>query len=357
MSYILYNGIDSRDFGLTLINNGVNKYNFMPPKEIRTTDIIKFAGSIVSQQNYKKAVINLRFKLSDATSSNKNLIASWMGGLGEGELVISDESHKKYIGVFEQLANVEEYLNGGILSIDFILYKPLARSRFTTKDIIDNGLLYDYNFMYDSGLLYDSQFSYIFETISAQTNLDVYNGSTIAGSKPRIVINGSADSIIINKYKTSARSVLDNYFSYDAFNGELEINCENKVTLLDGDLVTNPTGGDYFSLDVNDFIRMSKGEVIINTPTIIELDSRESDTDDYYNGYYISVRENEILKSDWYEILDYNGTTKEITINGGSDKDYDRYSIYDISGSVNNFEIDGVNLNITSIEFIFEFLY
>lgn len=358
MDYFIYNGIDSRDLGVYLINDGINKYNFMHPKEIYTTENMNTDGTLVSHQNFAKSKISLRFKVNDYTPSTKNLIASWLGSLGEGELILSTELHKKYIGVFEAQADVSEHLNFGTSGLDFILYDPIAKSRFTTEDIINNGIVYDSQYLYDSGLLYDSNFSYKFENITTEQNMEIYNGSTVRGSRPKIVINGSADNITIEKYNSSDLIDVVNSISYSSFSGELIFDCENGATLLDGSLVNNPISGEYFSLETDDFTRIIRGNIVDSTNNTITLGQEASDQDDYYNGYHIAVEKSTDNNTAWYKIVDYNGLTRTITtestINTAIEE---RFTIYDVSGSVNNFKISGTNLNITSIEFKFEFLY
>lgn len=358
MDYFIYDGVDSRDFGLYIVNDGRQKNNMSPPKISYSLDIPSINGKLLSEQKYGIREIPLRLYLKDNSASNQKIVMAWLGQLGEKELILSYESYKIYTGTFEDSVEIENYMNGGIFNLRFKLYSPMAKSRIRTG----SGVVLNYNdeHLYNSGLLYGfSTEDYTFANITTATEVEVYHGGNLDGALPVITVNGSVDSITITQYKTSERNTIHRQLSYGSFSGELIIDGEVKNTFLNGSLNNLTFDGRYLELfGKTDWDFLSKGDVQSTTTNTIILSQNDSEVDDIYNGkvVFLRDRDNEIQ---YYKILDYDGATKTLTIEGDvSEVTNDwSYSIYDVANGINYITIDGTNLNITDIVFDFNYIY
>jgi len=358
MEYFILDDIKSSDFGIYIINaNNYLQQSYIPSKRTITEEISNYDGLRYIDQDYDVKQIPLELLIKDTSQSNLNKIARWLGKKGQMELTLSYESHKVYTVTIEKSVDLNNLTSGGITSVKFVAHYPLANSKFSTMDIINDSLIYDSMYYYNSGLLYKSELPpYEFTSITSITNMNIYNGSNISGSRPNIVIDGSADDITIYQYKDENRTVLKDYITYGNFNGLLEVNCLLRNCFLNTNVSNATFNGRYFELDT-DLKNKNSGVVIDYTIDTVTLDDKASSNNGEYIGNHISVGND--LKKSWYKIISYDGSTKIATVDGGIVEDIveTEYGIYNIIDGINYFTIDGTNMDINSIKFDFKYLY
>ena len=356
--YLIIDGVNTSDFGVFMINNGQYTKNWIPNSKIYSDDLPYQNGTRFIDKYYGEKKIRWTCFTENINEDNINTLTKILGKNKQVTITISTEPHKVYKAVLSNEVNIDEYMNGGTFDLEFIVHSGFGSSQFTTADIVNNGLIYNSNYYYNSGLLYDenNDIDYSFTNITGEVDFFIHNGSNISGSKPNIILNGSADDLLITKYKTSDRIIQTGYMSYGSFNGELEINCLLRDTFLD-DSVNNLTfDGEYIELDAGEVINVESGGIVDSTGNQIVLPATSSVVDDYYNGYYITLID-ENSEASVLRIIDYNGSTKTITLDAIQNNSIDEYSIYNIETGMNYFKIDGTNLNISEMVFDFKFKY
>lgn len=358
MEYFILDGIKSSDFGVEIVNTGNSlTQNFLPPKNTTTERITGYDGNRFITQDRTPKRIPLSLSISDVSQSNQNKISRWLGKKGEFKLTLSYQPQKVYTVTIEASTDIQSHVNGGRMEITFIAYYPLAKSKFSTLDIINDNLNYDASYYYNSGLLYDEELAqYEFNGITTTTNMDIYNGSNVSGSRPNIIIDGVADDITIYQYEDENRTVLKDYITYGNFDGIVEVDCLKQQTYYNGSVANATFSGKYFELDT-DLINLGSGQVVDYSNNTITLDNNASSSSGQYVGEYISVGKS--YDKSWYKIIAYDGGTKVATIDGSINDDIvdNDYGIYNIVDGMNYFTIEGTNMNINSIKWDFKFLY
>lgn len=359
MDYFIYNGIDSRDFGLYLINDGGRQSSLLPPKKTHTVDIAGTNGKTITEQTFQPRDIPLKFRLTDNSISNKRKIVQWFSKLEEAELILSYEVHKVYIGTFKDKVNIMNYLNGGTFTLNFKIYNPIAKSRL--KTISNPSILYNSSNYYGTGLIYGlSEDQYSASSITTQTDITLYNGSTVDGSLPIINISGSADDIVVTHYSDSARTNVINSVEYGSFSGDLVIDCELEECFLNSSLNNKTHNGKFLSLNGRtNTVPLGRGDVVeINSGNVTIEDDPLVDINDYLNQVLILRYDDNVVYREITSVDDVNNILYfgDIEV---LDNDSNRwaYSVYDMATGNNYLRIDGTNLNITTINFDFNFLY
>jgi len=356
--YLIIDGVNTSDFGVFMINNGQYTKNWIPSSKIYSDDLPYQNGTRFIDKYYNEKKIKIPCFTENIHENNINILSRLFGKNKQVDLTLSTEPHKIYKAVLSNEVNIDEYMNGGTFDLEFTVNSAFAKSRFTTADIVNNGLIYNSNYYYNSGLLYDknNDIDYSFSNITNEFDFFIHNGSNVSGSKPNIILNGSADDLLITKYKTSARVIQTGYMSYGSFNGELEINCLLMDTFLDGSVNNLTFDGKYIELDAGGIEKIETGDIVSSTGNQVVLPVTSSGVDDYYNGYYITLID-ENSEASVLRIIDYNGSTKTITLDTIQNNSIDEYSIYNIETGMNYFKIDGTNLNISEMVFDFKFKY
>jgi len=254
MEYFIFDGIDSRDYGLYIINNNGSPQitNMIPPKITITEDIPGKHGSMVFDQKYSIRDVDIGCLLENNDLSTIRHISGWLGQLRPKPLILSTEPYKMYWATFEDQIGLENYNTQGKFTLTFRCYNPFAYSTFTTEDI-KTGLAYDSVFYYDSGLLHTEDippYQYHIDTTTALANkkFEIYCGSNTHMSMPNIVITGKADSITISQYGDLLYTDKISECSYGLFDGTLEINSQLNNVFLNG-LMNNATfNGDFLKM-------------------------------------------------------------------------------------------------------------
>ena len=138
---------------------------------------------------------------------------------------------------------------------------------------------------------------------------------------------------------------------------DVEVKFGDFVALRDINIHVNE--GDFFTLDGAGEIYYDVSGIIQSyTTTTIALSSNASSVDDIYNGKLMVINNNLMTIPKYSTIIDYDGTTKIATISSTENiLNNSKYTIYDIQNGMNYFKITGTNLNITSIDFDFKFVF
>lgn len=354
MNYFILDDIRSDDFGIHLLTDNI-QHSISPNIISNTDNVLGVDGQKIFAQNYNTRSVYLECYVEDASLSDMRNFTSWINKKGVKELSLSYEQYKVYDVVIEEAITVSKLSEKGKFRINFICYNPFAHSKYSTLDIV-NGVEYDEAYyMNNDDLLYVDVNSeqYQWNTITTDTNLDVYNGSNVDGAKPNIIINGSATDISIKQYSDSARTNLIAECIFGAFNGKLEINSELLNTFIDGDLDNETFEGDYIELSgVTDWEFNTAGIVASATTTTVVLDSLVSTVDDFYNGMVIAA------EGERFVISDYVGATKTATIDGIFENvPSGRYGIYEVASGINYLKVTGTGLNLTDLTFDFKYIY
>jgi len=359
MDYFIYDGVDSRDFGLYVMNDKNLKLNLSPPKRSYTETVNGIDGKLLFGQDYETRSIHLKCYLTDSSETNLRTIMSWLGGLNERQLILSYEAYKIYTGTFENQVELNIYSNKGLFELEFQLYSPLAKSRFTTLETAN--IVYGGGYSYGGGWVYGSTSDdYTFNDITVSTDIEIYHGGNVNKALPIITVEGSADDITFKQYTDSTKTEVYKEFSYGSFNGTLVINSEVYNTFLNGTLDNSSFEGRYLQLfGKTNWDVKGSGNIISGSGLYITLDDRASDVDDYYNNevVFIGLGEQEIINR---KIIDYDGNTKTATLEYALNSDLTinyRYSIYSVASGINYININGTNLNLTSVKFDFNYIY
>lgn len=245
MDYFIFDNVDSRDYGIYIVNNNGQPLitNAIPPKTTFYEENNWEHSTRVFNQKYGVREIYITCYLQDTNLSNIRHMVGWLGQLKPKPLVLSTEPYRMYYATFEEQVGVENYGNQGIFTLTFKCYNPFAYSRFLTTDL-DSGLNYDSGLYYDSGLLYAEDLPpYAYQNITSQTDVQIYHGGNTNLALPNIKIIGSATDITITHLD-------DNYScSYGSFNGTLEINSEYKNVYLDGIMNNKTFSGEFITLN------------------------------------------------------------------------------------------------------------
>lgn len=356
--YLIIDGVKTSDFGMYVINSNSYKTNWIPSNKISAENLPLQIGKRFVDSHHNEKKLEYSCYIEDGNNHSINVLSKIIAKNKQVSIVKSTEPHKRYKAVLVSEVDLNLYLNGGTFTLQYVAHFPYAESRFTTGDIIDNGLIYNLDYYYNSGLLYNenNDIFYEYNDITTDTDFFIHNGSNISGSKPNIILNGSADSITIKRYLTEDRIEEIDRVSYGEFDGKLEINCLLLDTFLDGSVNNATFDGRYFELDVGEIKYIYSNKNCIISGKNIILDNNASSVDDYYNGYYISLINNKDRRV-YYRIIDYDGATKTAITESNIDAVDGYFAIYDIQQGFNYFTIEGTNMNIDSLKFDFRFLY
>ena len=361
MDYFVYNGIDSREFGMYIGRFGSTPLitHHAPPSSSTTEKITGWHGEMFFEQVYEARTIEIEYFILDVNDNIVKKIASWLKKIGVHEIFFNNEPYKVYYGTVEQSFDIESYSKqANFGKLKFICYNPFGYSSFTTQDL--SNIEYNTGLMYNTGIPYvDSGIAnYSFES-SDLPNLDVYHGGNTNFALPKITITGSGDDITIGRYDDEARTDLIQECNYGSFSGELLIDSERRDCFLNSSLNNQTFEGDFFTLDGAGEIYYDVSGIIQSyTTTTIALSSNASSVDDIYNGKLMVINNNLMTIPKYSTIIDYDGTTKIATISSTENiLNNSKYTIYDIQNGMNYFKITGTNLNITSIDFDFKFVF
>lgn len=267
--YFEYNGVDSRDNGVYLVNDGQRLKNLSPSRTTISEKITGKDGEMVFDETFDGRTISLKCYIENNNLTDTREIMVWLGEKYPQPLWLSYEPYRIYQATYNRAIKLEDYGNGGIFRIEFVCKSPFAESKYSTMDL-ESGIEYDTIFYYDSGLYYvDSEaLEYSFDNILTTTDMDIYNASNVDGAAPVITINGSADDITITHYSDEERTDEINSLSYGSFNGELVIDSNIKNVFLDGSLENNTFSGDYIELIRNGYNYFTISGTNLNLTTV-----------------------------------------------------------------------------------------
>jgi len=364
LDYIIYNGIDSRSFGVYLARLGAVPlvFNATPPSRTTTEKIAGRHGTVVMEQTYEPRNIDLTLYISNSDPNILRRIARWLGSIGTFELYISTEPYKMYKATVEQALNPSIYnVKQGILDITFTCYDPFGYSSFTAQELEDN-ILYNTGLMYNTSIPYYDSGIVKYSFVGADLpNLDIYHGGNTDYAMPEITIIGSGTSITVGRYADSARTQLLQSCAYGSFSGTLKIDSKIKEIFLNGVINNTSFTGDYFTLKgIGDISYVDSGYVSSLSGSNATLGIDASVVDDFYNGKVLILINRMDGSTTYKSIIDYVGATKTAYFSSTTDLNigamYD-YMIYDFTNELNYFKITGAGLSITSVAFDFEYTY
>lgn len=360
---------DSRDYGIYLRETGNTRQRpFSLNSDITSSRIVGRDGEYAFDQYYVPDSFTINcFAVSD-TTNNDNIrdLEYYVTKLGARKLILSYEPYRYRMVYTQKNSLLEDYGNqGSIFSFDVRAISPFKFSTFTTLDLLA-GIYYDDGWYYDSGILYleDYSDSYQSTNISSGATMTIVNIGTWK-ARPNIIFEGAATTLLVEQYSDSAMTNKINEFSYGAFNGTLEVNSLLSNTYLDGSITgsidtTAPYEGYVTLSEMSEKNEIISGEVgSTNTTTVVTLVGHSlSGTNDYYNGKYVTLKYG--LDTYIREITDYNGTTKQITLDSGlptvPNSGWD-YSILDLASGANYFKITGTGFSSLDVTFDFRFVY
>ena len=378
MDYIIYNGIDSRTFGVYLVRRGKTPllYNSAPPSRVKTEKIAGRHGTIAVEQLYEPRQLDMELYFSDTRTPMMLKIASWLGKIGTHKLIKSTEPYKFYYATFEQGLNPEIHnIKQGIVGITFTAYDPFGYSNFTTLELVNQGINYDSGLLYGSGLEYVdlSTHTYV-ETVPTVGNvaIEVLQGGNSDFALPKIIVEAGASGAGGFKLEHFyGGTTLDDkvaeiiYSNSIPANGSVIIDSEIGDTYDEnGAILSEFIEGDYFTFKgVGDPELIFLGSCKFISTTEVELDSNASNVDDFYNGFTLSTNNSIDMGAKYGKIIDYNGTTKVATLDLPTKEQLDKIlncGIYDFSGKLNYIKYSysaPVVLEPSTISFDFRFNY
>lgn len=352
MDYIIYNGIDSRTFGVYLVRRGNTPLEFdsIPPSRVKTEKIAGKHGTIAVEQLYEPRQIDVELYFTDTSHTMLRKIAGWLGKIGTHQLIKSTEPYKYYNATFEQGMNPEIHgLKQGIVSLTFTAYDPFGYSTFTTLEL-ESGVEYDSGLFYDSGIDYADLTTYSYtETVpfGGDGFIPVLQGGNADFALPKITLTAGIDP--------SGGFKLEHYYggkdpehkigecTYSAgIPAESSVIIDSQINDVydeNGDILSANFDGDFFVFKgVGNPEFEIRGNIVAITTTTITLDANASAVDDFYNGKIIAIIGNKEIGTQYAEITDYDGTTKVATISKPIEENSNdnlMYMIYDFSDKLN----------------------
>lgn len=352
MDYIIYNGIDSRVFGVYLARRGKTPlvFNSIPPSRVKTQKIAGKHGTIAVEETYEPRQVNMQLYFTDTSSENMVRVGNWLGKIGTHKLLLSTESYKFYNATFEQGMNPDIYgSKQGIVDITFTCYDPFGYSGFTTLELESGGIEYDSGLIYDIGLEYADLASYSYTEIVNDADItEVLQGGNADFALPKIIVTANVSG--------AGGFKLEHFYGgTDPEHKIGEMTYSNSIPSNGSVIVDSQTSEAYDEngiilssyLSDDDFFKFKgvgnpdfqiKGGAINITDTTIQLDSNASAVDDVYNNMTISLNGNDEMRTQYAKITDYDGTTKIATISNsieiGINKSFS-YGIYDFSKKLN----------------------
>lgn len=367
LDYFIFDGIDSRDYGIYIANKDGQPMmtNEIPPKRTIREQISGYHGEVVFDQYYDTRNIEITCYMKDSSDlTTLRYMRGWLGQLNPRTLTLSYEPYKFYYATFENQMDIEHYNLAGLFTLSFRCYDPFGYSRFSTKDL-DSGLIDDKGLFYNSGLLCNlnsMKYNYTSFGTTAQ-NMLIYHGGNTNLAKPRIKIQGQADDITISKY-----NLTDSYYS-----GTVVSSASNTITLdsgavgnYDGKVIVVSGEGEDYPREINKITSYSSGTQIatlehdwnINPDNTCEFEIFDCELDktcsfgSFTGALVIDSEDTNVFTGTSLNDLTMNNITFEgdfFTLNG-------KIKLND--NGMNYIRIESTSLaNVTNVDFEFRYVY
>lgn len=364
--YFMFGGFDSRNYNIYLHDTGNGRARFLAPSKTSVTDrAIGTSGELLFDQYFNPKSISLELFLNDENLSESKIrdVSTYLGTLGQQQLILSYENYKYYLCYCENQVNSTQYSQGMIFdTLDFKALSPFGFSRFTTTDI-SNGLNYNDGWIYNSGLLYGEDMTdYIYSNISNNQSITIYNGSNCNYAFPNFKFIGDATTLKVEQYSDQSLTNKIGEFTYGAFSGNLDVDYNLFACFKNGtmDNTSWSTTDRLFLKGRTTPTFITSGIVSGVSGNILTLDSGASAVDDYYNNASIYLLNKNTCTMERRTITDYNGTTKEATLSSEfstATVGYDRYNINMPNEGMNYFKISGTGFSNLGLTVDFRYVY
>lgn len=276
-------------------------------------------------------------------------IQSWFHPKRIGKLTFDESPYKYYIAKvsrkpdfnYTPMGNKSGHFYTGTFEIEFKAFDPFAYSYVNS---VDDYTYYEESqalWYYDSGILYHEETPpVIANNITDTTNLLLYNGGN-ARTKPIITIAGSADEVTILNQTTNQKFTLNGLVDV-----EIVVDCQKGHVRVQDVPASSFHEGGYIELKGSNRVdRYLNVDFVNGSNEIIISDNLDLDI----VGRFIAIN------NDWYKVTDCNFDTGLITLDKDFEGETDIYSISVID--LNEINISGINMDITSIEFDYKFAY
>lgn len=363
--YFIFGDVDSRLLGLYLHNGSNNgRIRHIIGAKTNTTDrVLGRSGEILFDQWYEPKSIPLNV-YSEGYKDNYDLrqISGYFGRLGQKPLTVSYEPYKFYNATFVDAVQATEFSGGIIIDeINFIALDPFGYSLFTTGELASGGLLYNDNRFYNSGLLYVEEMTpYAYTNITTGQSIEIYHGGNCDFAFPVFKFTGQATTLKVEQYSDVLLTNKINEFTYGAFNGTLDVDCNLSNVFKNGIMSNNTFGGSFMNLyGVTSPQFQNYGTIQSISSNLLGLDSTASSVDNYYNNMIIYLLEENGNVLQKRTIVDYDGITKTATLNSaftGASLNQN-YRIYNLVDGKNYFKITGTGFSSLGLTVDFRYVY
>lgn len=363
MDYFIFGDFDSRNYNMFIHETGRVRVRHLAPPKVNVTDRpIGTSGEILFDQYYAPKDIPLDiFMKSAVDNTTLQEIGSFLGNLGQKELVLSYEPYKYHNCTFDGQLSTEEFSQGLILNqIGFRALSPFGFSRFTTSDIND-GIYYDDGFYYDSGIKYvEDMGAYAFTGMTNNQQFSIYHGGNCNYAFPVFQFTGAATTLKIEQYSDSTYATKINEFSYGAFSGALNVDCNLKNVFKNGVMSNNTFEGKFANLNgITSPQFMNRGTISAVSGTSVTLGDFASSVNDFYNGMSLYTLDSKLCVMEKRTITDYVGSTKVATIDSAFTNPYvgSDYAVYNLKDGMNYFKISGTGFSSLNLLVNFRYVY
>lgn len=363
MDYFIFGDFDSRNYNMFIHETGRARLrNLAPPKVNVTERPIGTSGEILFDQYYAPKDIPIDiFKKSHIDNTMLQNVGTYLGSLGQKELVLSYEPYKYHVCTFDNQFIAEEFSQGLIFNtINFRALSPFGFSRFTTSDIND-GIYYDDGYYYDSGIKYvEDMGAYAFTGMTNNQQFSIYHGGNCNHAFPIFQFGGAATTLKIEQYSDSTYTTKINEFSYGAFSGALNVDCNLKNVFKNGVMSNNTFEGNFVNLNgITTPQFMNRGSIEGISGTNITLGDFASASNDFYNGMSLYTLDSNQCIMEKRTVVDYVGSTKVATIDSAFTNPSvgGQYAIYNLKDGMNYFKISGTGFSSLSLLVNFRYVY
>jgi len=362
--YFVFGDFDSRNYNLYLHDTGNGRERFLAPaKQSITARPLGTSGELLFDQYFLPKDISLEVYMVDEDLAESRIqeIANYLGTLGSKKLILSYENYKYHNCVVDNKIESVQYSQGMIFAtLNFKALIPHGFSSFTTSEIVSGTIAYDQGWIYNSGILYAEDMSdYNYTNIVSGTTATIYHGGNSNYAIPNFKFTGAATTLKVEQFYDVELTRKLGEFTYGAFSGSLDVNYPLFSCFKNG-VMDNKT---WFNSGITYLYGrttprfLTSGSIQNFSGNTVTLASTASGVNNYYNGAYIYMLNNQTCEMQRRGITAYNGTTKIATLDSAFSgiSIADSYDINLPTDGKNYFKITGTGF--TNLNLLVDFRY
>lgn len=241
MEYFSFNGIDSRDINMYIVNDqdGYALTQYLPANQFSheiTRNYIVDNGSYYTERTFSFKVVAETFQPLEYIQD----MTRWLETDEYKPLIFSREPYKQFFA--KRCGEFTPIIHNGyvVCTLQFIALDYHGYSTFYVSEINED-LFCDSDYE-NSGIKPGE--TYVFTNVGNNSSLRVYHGGNNDDCNPTIIIEGTFQDIVLENKTTGERCILN----YNLNNGSLKIDCENQTIFKNGSYDVSGHRGSFIKL-------------------------------------------------------------------------------------------------------------